>query len=78
MTRAGLPSSSEFRTGPVRRLERFSAVRLRAAQRDGGVVFPAGARGVIVDAYEDKTYGVEFASPAEDVVIVRGEDLEPV
>ena len=59
------------------RLDCFAAVQLRVGQKDGGVVFPAGTRGVIVDDYGNGTYGVEFAAPAEDVVIVKRVDLEP-
>ena len=55
----------------------FAAVTLRVDQKEGGVVFPAGTRGVIVDYYGNGTYGVEFAAPAEDVVIVKHADLEP-
>ena len=58
-------------------LDCFAAVRLRAEQKEGGVVFPAGTQGVIVDRYVDGTYGVEFTAPAEDVVIVKHADLEP-
>lgn len=57
-------------------LDCFVAVKLRTQQNEGGVVFPVGARGVTVDAYEDGTYEVEFAFPAEDVVIVKRADLD--
>lgn len=63
---------------PLSRLDCFVPVRLRAEQRDGPVVFPVGTRGVVVDRYDDETYGIEFSSPAEDVVIVKRADLEPV
>ena len=58
-------------------LDCFATVKLRADQEEGGVVFLAGTRGVIVDRYEDGTYGVEFAFPVEDVVMVKRVDLEP-
>ena len=58
------------------RLDCFAAVKLRVDQEEGGVVFPAGTRGVIVDDYGDGTYGVEFAFLVEDVVIVKHADLE--
>ena len=63
--------------GRLRPLACFAAITLRADQEEGGVVFPAGTRGVIVDKYDDGTYGVELISPAEDVVIVKRADLEP-
>ncbi len=70
-----------FRVGkPVERqrpLDRFAPVKLRVEQTEGGVRFPAGTRGVIVDVYDDGTCGVEFGSPAEDVLVVRLADLEP-
>ena len=54
----------------------FHEVRLRTPQVSDDVTFPAGARGVIVDVYEDGSYGVEFSIPVEDVLIVAGEDLK--
>ena len=54
----------------------FHAVRLRTPQGGDNVTFPAGTRGVILDLYGDGSYGVEFSAPAEDVLIVAGEDLE--
>ena len=54
----------------------FHAVRLCTPQVSDDVTFPAGTRGVIVDVYEDGSYGVEFSTPVEDVLIVAGENLE--
>ncbi len=54
----------------------FHAVRLRTPQVSDDMTFPAGTRGVIVDVYEDGSYGVEFSTPVEDVLIVAGEDLK--
>ena len=70
----------EFETKPGARhpttFPAFHAVRLRTPQVGDNVTFPAGTRGVIVDLYGDDSYGVEFSTPVEDVLIVVGEDLE--
>ncbi len=54
----------------------FHAVRLRTPQASGDMTFPAGTRGVVVDVHKYGSYGVEFSSPVEDVLIVAGKHLK--
>jgi hypothetical protein len=58
-------------------LVRFGAVKLRTDQEEGGVRFPAGSRGILLDLYDDGTCEVEFSSPIEDAILVKRTDLEP-
>ena len=62
----------------ARRPAMFQAVRLRTSQLCGGVAVPAGTRGVVIDTYDDGSYGVEISKPVEEVLIIDGKDLDPV
>lgn len=71
--RIDIPMSLAART--MSALPCFSVVKLVAAQEEGNVLFPAGARGVVVDIYSNGTYGIEVSSPKEDVIVVTRENL---
>lgn len=60
------------------RLEEYSAVRLNHPVTAGGLVYPAGSRGVIVHRHPDGIgYEVEFEQPAFRVLTLTATGIQP-
>jgi hypothetical protein len=58
--------------------EDYSAVRLSHPVQAGGVIYPAGCRGVIVHRHSDGVgYEAEFEEPAFRVITLTGSDFQP-
>jgi hypothetical protein len=63
--------------GPLA-LPEYSAVRLLRDIIHDGICFPEGSAGTIVVIHEGGVaYEVEFSIPAEEVISIRREDLQP-
>ena len=59
-------------------LQMYKAVRLRSAYEVDGIHLEMGLEGVVVDRHGANDYGVEFADPIKDVLILPIDVLESV
>ena len=59
-------------------LELYKPVRLRFDLQIEDHMLRKGTRGVLVDGYDGSRFGVEFAEPIKDVLVLPTEALEPL